>query len=38
MKKSKISLIIVMLAIKDFSNFNKRNVDYVGILNGKLQD
>ena len=38
MEKSKISLVIVMLTIKDSSNFNKGNVDYHGILNGKKQD
>ena len=37
MGKSKITLIIVMLIIKDSSNFNKGNVDYDGILNGKKQ-
>ena len=35
MEKSKISLVIVMLTIKDSSNFNKGKVDYDGILNGK---
>ena len=35
MEKSKNSLVIVMLTIKDSSNFNKGNVDYDGILNGK---
>ena len=35
MEKSKISLVIVMLTIKDSSNFNIGNVDYDGILNGK---
>ena len=38
MEKSKISLVIVMLTIKDSSNFNKGNVDYGGILNGQKQD
>ena len=37
MEKSKISLVIVMLTIKDSSNFNKGNVHYEGILNGKQQ-
>ena len=35
MEKCKISRVIVMLTIKDSSNFNKGNVDYDGILNGK---
>ena len=35
MERSKISLVIVMLTIKDSSNFNKANVDYDGILHGK---
>ena len=35
MEKSKISLAIVMLTIKDSWNFNKGNVDYDGILNRK---
>ena len=35
MEKSKISLVIVMLTIKNSSNFNKGNVDYDGIPNGK---
>ena len=35
MEKSKIRLLIVMLTIKGSSNFNKGNVDYDGILNGK---
>ena len=35
MAKSKISLVIVILTIKDSSNFNKWNVDYDGVLNGK---
>ena len=34
MEKSKISLVLIMLRIKDSSNFNKGNVDYHGILNG----
>ena len=38
MEKSKISLVIVMLTIKDSSNFNQGNVDNVGILNVKKQD
>ena len=38
MEKSKISLVIIMLTIKDSSNFNKGNVDYDGILIGKTQD
>ena len=38
MDKSKISLVKVMLTIKDSSNFNKGNVRYGGILNGKQQD
>ena len=37
-EKSKNSLVIVMLTIKDSSNFNKGNVDYDGILNGKKHD
>ena len=35
MEIGKISLVIVMLTIKDSSNFNKRNVDYDGIFNVK---
>ena len=35
MKKSKISLVTVMLTIKDSSNFNKGNVHYEGIHNEK---
>ena len=35
MEKSKINLAIVMLTIKDSSNFNKGNVHYERILNGK---
>ena len=35
MDKSKICLVILMLIIKVSSNFNKGNVDYDGILNGK---
>ena len=38
MKKSKISLVILMLTVKDSSNFNNENVHYEGILNGKKQD
>ena len=38
MEKSKISLVIVMLTVKDSSYFNKGIVDYDGILNGKKQD
>ena len=38
MEKSKISLVIVMLTTKDYSNFNRGNVHYEGILNGKKQD
>ena len=38
MEKSKIRLVIVMLTIRDSSNFNKGNVHYEGILNGKQQD
>ena len=38
MEKSKISLVIVLLTTKDSSNFNKGNVHYEGILNGKQQD
>ena len=38
MEKSKINLDVVMLTIKDSPNFNKRNVHYEGILNGKKQD
>ena len=38
MEKSKLCLVIVMLTIKDFTNFNKGKVDYAGILNGKQQD
>ena len=38
MEKSKISLVTLMLPIKDSSNFNKGNVDYDGILNAKKQD
>ena len=38
MKESKISLVILMLTVKDSSNFIKGNVDYDGILNGKKQD
>ena len=38
MEKSKISLVTVMLKIKDSSNFNKGNVHYEWILNGKQQD
>ena len=38
MENSKIILVIVMLTIKDSSNFNKGNVHYEGILNGKKQD
>ena len=37
MEKSKNCLVIVMLTIKDSSNFNKGNVDYDGILNGKSE-
>ena len=37
-EKSKIRLVIVMLTIKDSTNFNKGNVDYDGILNGKNED
>ena len=35
MEKSKIRLVIVMLTIKDSSNFNTGIVHYEGILNGK---
>ena len=35
METSKIRFVIVMLTIKDSWNFNKGNVDYDGILNGK---
>ena len=35
MEKSKISLVIVMLSIKDSPNFNRGNVTYAGILNEK---
>ena len=35
MSKSKISLVIVMLTMKDTSNFNRGNVNYEGILNEK---
>ena len=35
MEKSKISLLILMLTIKDSSKFNKGNVHYEGILNEK---
>ena len=35
MEKSKISLVSVMLSIKDSSNFKKGNVYYERILNGK---
>ena len=35
MEKSKISLVFVMLTTKDSPNFNKGNVHYEGILNGK---
>ena len=35
MEKNKISLVIVMLTIKDSSNFNKGNVHYEGILHEK---
>ena len=38
MEKSRNSLVIVMLTIKDSSNFKKGNVHYEGILNGKQQD
>ena len=38
MEKNKISLVIVMLTIKDSWNFNKLNVRYEGILNGRKQD
>ena len=38
MEKSKISLVIVMLSIKDSSNYNKGTVHYEGILNEKPQD
>ena len=38
MEKSKISLVIVMLTVKESSNFYKGNVDYDRILNGKKQD
>ena len=38
MEKSKVSLVIVMLSIKDYSNFNKGNVPNEEILNGKQQD
>ena len=38
MENSKISLVIVMLTIKDSWNFHKRNVHYEAILNGKQQD
>ena len=34
-EKSNISLVIVMLTIKDSTNFNKGNVHYDGILNEK---
>ena len=34
-KNSKISLVIVMVTVKDSSNFNKGNVNYEGILNDK---
>ena len=37
-EKSKISHVIVMLTIKDSSNYNKGKVGYAGILNGKQQD
>ena len=35
MEKSKIRLVIVMLTIKNSSNFNRGNIGYDGILNGK---
>ena len=35
MEKGKISLVIVMLTIKDSSKFNKGNVHYEWILNEK---
>ena len=35
MVNSKISLVIVMLTTKDTSNFNRVNIDYDGIHNGK---
>ena len=35
MVNSKISLVIVMLTTKDSSNFNRGNIDYDGIRNGK---
>ena len=38
MEKCKISLVIVMLILKESSNFNKGNVHYEGILTGKQQD
>ena len=38
MEKNKISLVILMLTIKDSSNFNNGNVHYERILTGKQQD
>ena len=38
MENSKISLVIVMLTVKDSSNFKKGNVNYDGIFNEKKQD
>ena len=35
MEKSKMRLFILMLTIKDSSNFNRGNVNYEGILNEK---
>ena len=37
MQKSKISLVIVMLTTKDFSDFNRGNVHYEGILKKKVR-
>ena len=38
MEKCKISLVIVMLTIKDSWNIHKGNVHYKGILNGQQQN
>ena len=38
MEKSKISFVILMLTVKASLNFNKGNLDYHEILNGKNQD
>ena len=35
MEKNKISLVIVILTIKDSSDFDKGNVNYEGIFNEK---